>query len=337
MGQDIMLDAAFPPSPLQWVTDMGNVGATVGAIYTYGPFTNYTPAHVSQASASSKRVLPIVVPGSNPPDPRLVLASVGRYGITSGPVAKDREAGSLYPSDWSQAFDTIARQSGYVPIDYANLNDAIVPAELDDRWLAEWLRTGVMNPVPTLPSGLVAWQFVNDVTIGASQYDISVIVDWLWTPPPTKSPIGVAMSSNIILPDPTINGALWRVAHEDVTGHVWWGLHEGGEGGEDTNAWINNLSTDNPPASGPVVLAVGTVGAAVHLFQGVKRIVVSGRNVADDATWQVTVKAQDDFAIIEPWHAIPLNVKLAVSPAGPKGDSGADTVLRGILRGIPAS
>ena len=331
-----MLDAAFPPAPLQWCEDIRNVGGSVGAVYVYGPFTNYTPQHVAQASASGIRVLPIVVPGTNPPDPRIVLSSVYRYGITGGPIAKDREAGSLYPIAWSIVFDSVARAAGFTPVDYANLNDAVQPAEADAQWLAEWLRTGVMAPVPTLPANLVAWQFVNDVPIGTSQYDVSIVRSSLWTPPASPSLGSSNVSSNHILPDPVIDGALWRVAHEEGTGHVWWGIHSGGEGAEDTNAWINNLTTEQPPASGPVPLVVGTIGAAIHVYQGVKRLVVSGRGVADDATWQVVVKAQDDYAVIEPWHTIPLNVKLAQSPQGPKGDSGADTQLRNILRAIPA-
>lgn len=336
MSQRIMLDAAYPPSPLQWCADIRNVGGSAGAVYVYGPLTNYTKQHVAQAIASGIAVLPIVVPGTNPPDPKIVLSSVYLYGITGGPIAKDREAGSLYPAAWSAAFDSVARAAGFIPVDYANLNDAVQPAEADEQWQAEWLRTGTMNPVPTLPAGLAAWQFVNDVSVGGSQYDVSVVADWLWRVPVYPALGSSNVSSNHILPDPVVDGALWRVAHEENTGHVWWGIHGGGEGAEDANAWVNDLTMLQPPAAGPVPLVVGTIGAAVHVYQGVKRLVVSGRGQADGATWQIVVKAQDDYAVIEPWHTIPLNVKLAPSPQGPKGDSGTDVALRDILRGIPA-
>lgn len=338
MGQYVMLDAAFPPGdPAQWVTDMASVGAQVGAIYTYGGFTHYTVAHVQQARASQRFVLPIVVPGNNPPDPRVVLATVAQYGIADGPVAIDRESGSMFPIGWDDAFDALARSMGYRPIEYANLNDARTPRDIDEEWQARWIRTGIMNPVPALPPGIVAWQFVDDVAINGTQYDVSVVGDWLWDKPRPIGRDGGGMSNNIILPDDDIAPALWRIVLEEGTGHVWWGVHAGGEGGENVNAWVNNLSTFGNPPDGAIAFEPDTVGAALHHFQGEKRIVVSGRERAGARTWQITLKAQDDYGFIEPWHVIPLNVTIAKAQQGPKGDSGSDDALRTALRGALGS
>src|SRR5215467_4772333 len=99
MSTILLLDAAFPPSPDQWVRDMDMVGAQGGAIYVWGSFINYSKAHVDAARAAGKQVLPIIVPGDSPPPPPL-YAAAEPYGITSGPIVYDIESGSMPASSW---------------------------------------------------------------------------------------------------------------------------------------------------------------------------------------------------------------------------------------------
>jgi hypothetical protein len=180
MTIEIMLDAAFPPSPAQWAIDLDSVHANVGAIYTFGGLLHYTSDHVRAAQVLGKRILPIVVPGDTPPAPDTVLDSIAPYGITSGPVGVDRENMSMYPVSWDDAFDARARARGFVPLEYHNRNDARTPPDVDEQWLAAWIRTGAMDPVPSMPAGFMAYQFVNDVRIGGSLYDVSIVDTALW-------------------------------------------------------------------------------------------------------------------------------------------------------------
>lgn len=179
MGTTLMLDAAYPPSPQQWIADMNAVNAGVGAIYIWSGFPNYSKAHVDAARAAGKFVLPIVVPGDIGPDPNTVLDVANQFGITSGPIAVDLETGSEPGNAWDQTFDSVARNRGFTPIEYGTPSQ-FGPwggqyTDSDSLWIATWIRTGIINPVPVLPPGRVAWQFVNDVTINNSQYDASVI------------------------------------------------------------------------------------------------------------------------------------------------------------------
>jgi len=174
-----MLDAAFPPSPSQWIADMNAVNAKVGAIYIWGGFTNYSLAHVQAAIAAGKYVLPIVVPGNVGPYPHSVLTALFNYGITAGPVAIDIETGSLPSRAWDSNFDTFMRSNKFIPIEYGT-QSRFGPwggpyTDNDELWIASWLRTGTLNPIPALPTGDVALQFVDDIVINGHTYDASVI------------------------------------------------------------------------------------------------------------------------------------------------------------------
>lgn len=175
MSTIILLDAAFPPSPQQLLNDINSVGAGGCAIYTYGPYTHYTREHVDTLRNAGKSVLPIVVPGNSPGAPNDVLGTTRLYGISGGPIVLDLEPGSEPSAIWTGSFFQAATDQGYVPERYGTRGVLGLYPRADGDWIASWIRTGIMNPVPVLPQGWVAWQFVNDVVINGNTYDVSIV------------------------------------------------------------------------------------------------------------------------------------------------------------------
>lgn len=176
MGK-ILLDAAFPPSPQQWVTDMNAVGADGGFVYIIGPITHYSPAHISAARQAGKLVVPIVVPGNFPMAVSALLATLKAYGFVSGPVVLDYEQGSEPPDSWNVSARATLDEAGYMTARYGTVLELGKYTPDDEDWIASWLRKGSLDPVPELPAGRNAWQFVDDVLINGSQYDVSVVDD----------------------------------------------------------------------------------------------------------------------------------------------------------------
>lgn len=173
----LLLDAAFPPSPQQWVADMNAVGADGGFVYVYGPLTNYTSQHVATARGAGKVVLPIIVPGNSWPSFTTLLQALRGYGFAEGPVIIDLESGSLPPNTDLVSFAQFMLANGYRVDRYGNQSVLGTYSPENDDWIADWIRTGQLQPLPTLPVGWHSWQFVNDITVNGSQYDASIVSD----------------------------------------------------------------------------------------------------------------------------------------------------------------
>lgn len=173
----LMLDAAFPPHPLQWVADMESVNADGGFVYVVGDFLHYTAEHVSAARAARKVVIPIVVPGNTPTTVQAVHDVLVSYGFESGPVIVDLEPGSEPADEWVRGLRQFLDPLGYETDRYGTSSVLGQYSPEDDDWVAAWQRNGVLDPVPTLPAGWNAWQFVDDVVINGSTYDVSVVDD----------------------------------------------------------------------------------------------------------------------------------------------------------------
>jgi hypothetical protein len=183
--QGLMLDAAFPPSPDQWVADMNSVGASVGAVYVYGPAANYSQAHVAAARSAGKMVLPIIVPGNAPPPPPLYGAAEP-YGIISGPLIYDVETGSLPGLSWIDAAISAANVAGWNAGTYCTEE---LRASYPPGW---WWRAGTGHsgggyvgvyppPAWALAAGASAQQYDYDVRFpSGAHYDVSVVDLALW-------------------------------------------------------------------------------------------------------------------------------------------------------------
>lgn len=179
MSQVLVVDAAFPPSPAQWVADMNAIGAQGGAIYVYGGFTNYTAAHVQAAQAAGKHVVPIIVPGNAPPAPPL-YAAAAPYGLTSGLLVYDVESGSEPGPVWVQQAVDEANTAGWRAGVYCGqaLRSSYSAGWF---WLSQWpYAAGIWQPVPTLIAGASAWQYAHDVNINGSLYDVSIFNEALF-------------------------------------------------------------------------------------------------------------------------------------------------------------
>lgn len=173
----LLLDAAYPPSPQQWIADMDAVGAAGGFVYVWGPITRYSQQHVVAARNARKIVVPIVVPGNTWPSTISIVQSLQSYGFTSGPVMVDLEAGSLPPNIGLVSFASAMMPLHYQVDRYGNISTLGAYAPEGQDWIADWIRTGVLDPLPTLPAGWQSWQFVNDININGSQYDASMVAD----------------------------------------------------------------------------------------------------------------------------------------------------------------
>lgn len=172
-----MVDAAFPPSANLWVSDMDAIGAVGGCVYVLGPFTNYSPIHVTLARSHDKVVVPIVVPGNSPPSYAQVWAALLNYQFSSGPVVVDLENGSEPADAWVTGLRTYLSAMGYSIERYGTSTELGKYSPEDEDWIASWIRRGVLDPIPTLPNGWHAWQFVDDVIVNGRQYDVSVMDD----------------------------------------------------------------------------------------------------------------------------------------------------------------
>lgn len=173
----LMLDAAFPPSPQQWVADMNAVGADGGFVYVVGGILNYTPDHVSVARFAGKVVVPIVVPGNTPTTVQNVHDALASMLFSGGPVVVDLEPGSEPADEWVRMLRQFLDPLGYETDRYGTQSVLGSYSPEDGDWVASWLRTGQLNPIPQLPAGWHAWQFANDVVVNGNTYDASVVDD----------------------------------------------------------------------------------------------------------------------------------------------------------------
>lgn len=215
----LFLDALFPPAPSQLVADCKAVGAAGCFAYVFRPggIGNWTPAHVLALAESGLFSCPIIVPPVNGGDISTLIQAVKNFGFSGGPITLDLETPNLPPSGWEEQFDAAVAANGFIDFDYGNTTDLGKYQPDNDKWVAEWLRTGTLNPIPVLPSGWQGWQFVNDITINGSQYDASVIDTELFA--------GLTPSGNIggIMDEATFKQWVRDVLNEAIgTGEVSW-------------------------------------------------------------------------------------------------------------------
>lgn len=194
-----LLDAAFPPAPDQLVADCRAVGADGCWAYAWGPFANYTPAHVQALHAAGLVAPAIWVPGNNPGDFGPMLAAAVALGCD--PVgAFDLETGSLPPATW--VGDAIAqiRAAGWSPRRYGDqvLLVSTYP-RADGDWISHFggntppVRAGCTDPQTV--SGF-AWQGCVDAIVNGHEYDVSS-VDPGWWPAAVVPPISNAVTAYV--------------------------------------------------------------------------------------------------------------------------------------------
>lgn len=181
--QDVLiLDALYPPSPDQLVSDCIALGAGGCFAYVWRPdgqggidIGNWTPAHVDALRRAGLWSGPIIVPPASGIDYAILLAAVRSFGFIDSAVTLDLEDPNLPPAEWEEGFDAFMAAAGYRDLDYGNSTDLGRYQPDDPEWLARWIRTGMLRPLPTRPPGVRAWQFVNDVIApSGTWYDASV-------------------------------------------------------------------------------------------------------------------------------------------------------------------
>jgi hypothetical protein len=167
----LLLDIAYPPAPSQMAADGQQAGAGMVGLYVINqslPGTVRDAAYI-QAARGAIRVLPIVVPGNNPPGGGdWVIRELRARGITGGLVAIDLEAGSFPFASWVS--DTVRRlvASGYRPWIYATSTVRRIYGDAE-WWEALW------DNNPVVYTGTVAHQY-GGVTVNGRHYDASISV-----------------------------------------------------------------------------------------------------------------------------------------------------------------
>lgn len=179
----ILLDTLYPPAPDQLVADCRALGAAGCWVYVLRRDAGgadvgvggWTGAHVDGLHAAALVAPGIVVPGSVPPAGQACLDAL--RALHCDPLlATDLELYSLPPTWWEDQLEQLEAAAGVRGIDYGTLATLGAYDPGQPGWVAEWIRTGVLDPVPVLPAGRQAWQFVNDVTAPSrSSYDASVV------------------------------------------------------------------------------------------------------------------------------------------------------------------
>src|SRR5262249_25384221 len=173
MATQLFADALFPPpNPDQLNADLDAVGAHGAFVYVWRPggVGNWTPNHVARLRERGKLAIPIIVPYPVGGDANAQLDSANAFGFAFGPVTLDLEPPNLPPSGWEEGFDAIARGRGFWDFDYGTPSNLGLYQPDDENWKATWIRTGILEPLPVLPSGWFGWQFVNDVVVNGTQY-----------------------------------------------------------------------------------------------------------------------------------------------------------------------
>lgn len=188
-------------------------------------------------------------------------------------------------------------------------------AGCDGAWIAN---PGVTDPAAAGVPGFVGSRSVQggQAVLAGITWDVSYSEFTLRL----SAGAGGGMGCNIVIPDPdpAASPALWVFVLDEATHLPAWGLQAGGEGGMDQSTWVN-LTTNALGQGQTLRIVPGTMSAWVRPFQGVKRAGISGRSEADGEMYMCVLKAQDDFAVIEPWHKVPCNLKIALPEPDPTG------------------
>lgn len=178
----ILLDTLWPPAPDQLVRDCRAVGAAGCWVYAMRRARDgsnlgvggWTAAHVDRMHAGDLVAPAIVVPGDVPPSPAAALAAA-RALHCDQVIAGDFEDFSEPPTSWEDQFQAAAEAAGWRELSYGPASELGLYDPGEPGWLARWVRTGQLDPIPSLPAGQLAWQFVNDVVINGTAYDVSVV------------------------------------------------------------------------------------------------------------------------------------------------------------------
>ena len=224
----LLLDALFPAPPLSLVMDCQAVGARGAFAYVSRPggVGSWTPAHVAALRAAGLVSIPIIVPPPAGADPGALLSLVRAFGFERGPITLDLEPPNLPPASWEEQFDAATAAAGFVDFDYGTDSNLALYQPDDAHWRAAWIESGTLAVIPDLPPGLDGWQFVNDVVIRGTFYDVSVISDRILAeakPPMTPEEHALLVAAVNLL----------TFGHAQLNGQdVWlWGISDGTPGG----------------------------------------------------------------------------------------------------------
>jgi hypothetical protein len=180
LAQILLLDALNVPSPAQLVADVRSAGARGCFAYVWRPggIADWSKAHVDALRGAGMISAPIIVaPGSGMPDPSAGVSAAKAFGFTGGPIFADMEGPhNLPPDTWWRKYLAECLLAGFQPWKYGNASDVGGSSypNASGWWLADYLRQGSIDPPPPLPAGRRLWQYVDEVQIAGTTYDVSV-------------------------------------------------------------------------------------------------------------------------------------------------------------------
>jgi hypothetical protein len=178
----LLLDALNPPRPAQLVADCRDAGADGCWVYAARfdaagddiGIGTWSRAHVDALRAAGLVTPAIIVPGDAPPAPGPLLDAVDALACDLQ-VAYDLETFSLAPPAWLARAIAETRARGRRPLRYGDVGVLATYPAADGDWISHGagllVRAGVLQPVPPVPAGTVADQYVVRLVVNGNNYD----------------------------------------------------------------------------------------------------------------------------------------------------------------------
>lgn len=174
MGNELVLDVAGCPGASRAIAIARQFGAVAWEAYIWDPFlTNYNGGWTAQVCkdiiAAGVKILPVYVPGSNPPSFDHAAQVMRSFGWTSGGCLLDVESGDDPGAAWCNAWANVMEGAGYDPGLYG-LSSTLSshPGSWKFKVVANYLPVSVLTfPLPDPHSkGADGWQFMGDTDPG---------------------------------------------------------------------------------------------------------------------------------------------------------------------------
>lgn len=189
----LILDALYPPSPMELVRDLEQVGAVGFAFYVLrrdasgGLVTNgtVTPAHINAIRQSGRLAFPICVPGSNPQsgDAGTAINNASLMDTGTSLMVFDIETFSFPPHAWLAEAVMTCRMLGWSAARYGDVAPLSQYPLADGDWYSHGkipVHTNQLHPVPELPLGSIGDQYTVGAIVNGHEYDGSVFdLDYL--------------------------------------------------------------------------------------------------------------------------------------------------------------
>lgn len=166
-----------PNNPSTLMADLDSLGAVAAGLYVVNlsiPSCELPAPYVQEVVARGYGVLPIIVPGDNPPADLDLVIALKLWGVPPAPVAFDIETFSSPDAGWLARKVQELVQAQYFPGMYGDAGHQAAYGAVPFlwRWLADWTFS------PFIAAGYQATQWTDRaVGVSGTRYDLSEVED----------------------------------------------------------------------------------------------------------------------------------------------------------------